>query len=76
MPEILGDGGTKVTMGGDSKFRGWGVQQVSVSMGWGVPPPILNNPETVNKEGVHLERTILTIIKKCSTTVSFIFKKQ
>ena len=42
----------------------------------GGSPPILDNPETVNKEGVHLERTILTIIKKCSTTVSFIFKKQ
>ena len=67
----MGDGGTKVTMGGDSKFRGWGVRQDSVS-----PPPILDNPETVNKEGVHLERTILTTIKKCSTTVSFIFKKQ
>ena len=43
----------------------------------GVPlTPILDNPETVNKEGVHLERTILTIITKCSTTFSFIFKKQ
>ena len=73
MPEILGDGGTKVTMGGDSKFRGWGVRQVSMGGG---SPPILDNPETVNKEGVHLERTILTIITKCSTTFSFIFKKQ
>ena len=69
-------GGPKSPWVGTQNLGDGGCDGSPSPWGGGGSPPILDNPETVNKEGVHLERTILTIIKKCSTTVSFIFKKQ